>query len=69
MNLDGLFICLLMMLNKCDNNIETGRYYVETTEAFALEGNGWYCGSVTKKALQYELITEEDIKYQFKASL
>ena len=56
-------------VGKYDNKIETGRYYAETTEAYALECNGWYCDSVTKKALQYKLITEEDTKYQLKAPL
>ena len=53
-------------VEKYDGTIETGRYYIETTEAFALEGNGWYCDSVIKKALQFKLITEEDIKFQLK---
>ena len=50
------------------NTIETGRYYVEANETFALEGNGWYGDSVVKKALQYKLTTEQDIKSQLKAS-
>ena len=52
-----------------DGTIDTGRYYIETSECFALEGNGWYCDSVIKKALQFKLITEEDIKYQLKSSM
>ena len=35
-----------------DGNIETGRYYIETTDTFALEGNGWYCDSVVEKSLK-----------------
>ena len=27
-----------------DGRIGTGRYYVETTNSIALEGNGWYYG-------------------------
>ena len=50
-----------------DNTIETGRYYVETHETFALEGNGWYCDIVVKKALHYKLTTEQYIKFQLKA--
>ena len=50
------------------NTIETGRYYVKTNETFALEGNGWYCDTVVKKALQFTSITEADIKPQLKAS-
>ena len=52
-----------------DGNIETGRYYIETTDTFALEGNGWYCDSVVEKSLNYNLITPKEIKYQLKASL
>jgi len=51
-----------------DGKIDTGRYYVETTENFALEGNGWYCDYVVEKSLKYKLITEEDFKLQVKAS-
>ena len=56
-------------IEKYDGRIETGRYYIETTGAFALEDNGWYCDSVIKKALQFKLITEGDIRFQFKSSL
>ena len=52
-----------------DGMIDTGRYYVETTNAFALEGNGWYCDSVVGKALGYKLITPGNIKYQLKATM
>ena len=30
-----------------DGGIDTGRYYIESTVSFALQGNGWYCDSVT----------------------
>ena len=40
-----------------EGRIGTGRYYVETTNTFALEGNGWYCDSVVDKAFEYKLIT------------
>jgi len=43
-----------------DDRIQTDRYYAEAAETFALEGNGWYCDSVTKQTLQYKLIAEED---------
>ena len=33
-------------VEKYGGRTETGRYYIETTDAFALEGNGWYCDSV-----------------------
>ena len=56
-------------VEKHDGRIDTGRYYIETTEISALEGNGWYCDSVIKQALQFKLLTEEDIKFQLKPSL
>ena len=52
-----------------DGVIDTGRYHIESTDGFALQGNGWYCDSVIDKALHYKLITSEDIKYQLKASM
>ena len=56
-------------VEKYEGRVETGRYYIETTEAFALEGNGWYCDSVIKKALQFKLSTEEDIRFQLNSPL
>ena len=47
----------------------TGIYYIESTDGFALQGNGWYCDSVIDKALIYKFITSEDIKYQLKAPM
>ena len=52
-----------------EGRIGTGRYYVETTNTFALEGNGWYCDSVVDKALEYKLTTSENIEYQLKATM
>ena len=52
-----------------DGVIDTGRYVIESTDGFALQGNGWYCDSVIDKALTYKLITSEDTKYQLKASM
>ena len=52
-----------------DGMIDTGIYFVETTNAFALEGNGWWCKSVIDKALEHKLITSEDIKYQLKSTM
>ena len=37
-----------------DGVIDTGRYYKESTDGFALQGNGWYCDSVIDKALNYK---------------
>ena len=47
-----------------DGGIDTGRYYIESTDGFALQGNGWY-----SDALNDKLITSEDIKYQLKAPM
>ena len=52
-----------------DGVIDTGRYCIESTDGFALQGNGWYCDSVIDKALNYKLITSEDTKYQSKTSM
>ena len=56
-------------VNIYDGRMDTGRYYVETTNLFVLEGNYWYCDSVADKALGYKLITSGNIKYQLKATL
>ena len=42
-------------------DIETGLYFIETSNSFPLKGNGWYFDGVVEKALRYELITKEDI--------
>ena len=52
-----------------DGVIGTGRYYIESTDGVALQGNGWYCDSAIDKALNCKLITSEDIKYQLKTSM
>ena len=50
------------------SDIETGLYFIETSNSFPLKGNGWYFDGVVEKALQYELITKYDIKYYIKQS-
>ena len=50
------------------SDIETGLYFIETSNSFPLKGNGWYFDGVVEKALKYELITKEDIKYYIKPS-
>ena len=40
-----------------DGVIDIGRNYTESTDGFALQGNGWYCDSLIDKASTYELIT------------
>ena len=52
-----------------DGVIGTGRYYIESTDGFALQGNGWYCDSGIDKALTYKLIASAYIKYQLKTSM
>ena len=44
-------------------DIETGLYFVKTSNSFPLKGNGWYFDGVVDKALRNDLITKEDIKY------
>jgi len=51
-----------------DGFIDTGMYYVETTNSFPLKGNGWYFDDTIEKSLRYKLITIADIKYQVKPS-
>ena len=50
------------------SDIETGLYFIETYNSFPLKGNGWYFDCVVEKALKYDLITKEDIKYYIKPS-
>ena len=50
------------------SDIETCLYFVETSNSFPLKGNGQYFDGVVEKALKYELITKEDIKYYIKPS-
>jgi hypothetical protein len=52
-----------------DGEIQTGIFYIETNRGFPLRGNGWYFDGVVQGALEHELITKFDIKYQVKASL
>ena len=49
-----------------ESDIEAGLYFVETSNSFPLKGNGWYFDGVVAKALKYEPITKEDIKYYIK---
>lgn len=51
-----------------DGTIETGMYFAVTSNYFPLKGNGWYFDDTVDKALKYNLITKNDIKYQVKAS-
>ena len=43
-------------------------YFVVTDNYFPLKGSGWYFDDVVAKAIGYNLIKREDIKYQVKAS-
>ena len=51
-----------------DGTIDAGMYCIETDNCFPLRGNGWYYDDTVEKALNYNLIKTENIKYQLKAS-
>ena len=55
-------------VKKFDGTIDTGMYYIVTSNYFPLKGNGWYFDDTVDKALKYNLITKNNIKYQVKAS-
>ena len=38
-------------------------YVIETDNHFPLKGSGWYFDSVVDKAIKYNIITKENIKY------
>ena len=48
--------------------ITTGLYYVVTNNDLPLNGNDFYIDNVVQNALDEGLITEENIKYQIRAS-
>lgn len=53
-------------IEKYDNQkIKTGMYYVETKNNFPLRGTNWYSHIDVINALEENLITKSDIKYQF----
>ena len=45
------------------SDIETGLYFIETSNSFPLKGNVLYFDGVVDKALKYDLITNEYINY------
>ena len=49
--------------------IQVGIMWKQLRNAFALEGNGWYCDSLIDKAFEHKLITSEDTRYQLKATM
>ena len=51
-----------------DGSIDTGLYFVSTTNYRPLRGNGWYFDDTVEKALKHSLISETDIIYQRKPS-
>ena len=51
-----------------DGVVDTGMYYIETSNYFPLKGNGWYFDDTIEKAIKYKLIAVMDIKYQMKPS-
>ena len=51
-----------------DGKLETGFYYIETENTFPLRGNGFYATPAVKFTLDRNIISMNDIKYQFKSS-
>ena len=70
MILDGHYSVQQMKVKRFSTiaGIETGLYFIETSNSFPLKGNVWYFDGVVENALKYELITKEDIKYYIKLS-
>ena len=71
MNCDEYGWCKFMPTDEVkpfDGCIDTGLYFVSTTNYRPLRGNGWYFDDTVKKALQHSLISETDIIYQIKPS-
>jgi len=50
------------------NNINTGFYYIETTNFFPFRGNGWYDADLIYYGLSVNIITNENIKYEYLSS-
>lgn len=50
------------------DTIKPGCYYVETNNYFPLRGNGWYPHPLVLYCLEQQIISNEQIKYQFTSS-
>ena len=46
-------------VKKFDGTIDTGMYFIITSNYFPLKGNGWYFDDTVDKALKYNLITKK----------
>ena len=51
-----------------DKKLETGYYFVETDNFLPFRGNGWYDADLIGYGLDEEIISEKDIKFQYKSS-
>ena len=52
-----------------NGEVKTGLFYIKTNNYFPLKGDGWYFDSVVEKALRYQIITNDDIKYELIPSI
>ena len=71
MNCDEYGWCKLMPTDEVkpfDSSIDTGLYFVSTTNYRPLRGNGWYFDDTVEQALKHNIISETDIIYQNKPS-
>ena len=50
-----------------DGEIKTGFYFIETKNFFPFKGNGWYDADLVFYALNSNIITCDDIKFQYKS--
>jgi len=51
-----------------DGKITTGIYFIKCNDCFPFHGNGWYSDAFVYDALNLNLIDDDDILYQIKAS-
>ncbi len=51
-----------------DGEIKTGFYFVETKNFFPFKGNGWYDADLVDYGLNNDIITNDDIKFEYKSS-
>ena len=61
-------LCQPIGVEEVDGKIETGFYYIETSNCYPCHGNGWYCDEFIYSILGYNLISIDDIKYKTKPS-
>jgi energy-coupling factor transporter ATP-binding protein EcfA2 len=51
------------------DNIETGRYFIKTTNQFPLRGDGWYYHSMVNYCLENGIISKRDIQFKILCSI